>query len=247
MACWLYTALGAAVGSFLNVCIDRLPRGRSLIRPSSHCETCGRTLTPWELVPILSYLLLRGRCRSCGARIPLRVLWVELGAAALFGLLCLRFGLGPWLLLASAYSSLLLVVVVIDLEHHKILNRLTYPAIALAAVAAPFTPGRPAVELFLGGLLGFGLLFLLAWAIPSGMGMGDVKLSAFLGLTLGYPHIVLALLLAFISGGLVAGSLWAARVLRRGDAVAFGPFLASSGFVTLLYGDAMLGWWLGRV
>lgn len=239
--------LGTIVGSFLNVCIDRLPRGASLSSPPSQCEACGRRLSPLELIPVLSYTALRGRCRTCGARFPARVVAVEAGTGLAFLLVFEQFGLSLQAGLAIAYTCLLIVIGVIDLEHHRVLNGLTYPAIALALAAAAVTPGRGLLSLLLGGLIGGGALLLLALVSPRAMGFGDVKLSFFLGLVLGYPLVVVGLFLAFVVGGLVSLGQLAAGKVRRGDAVAFGPYLALAGFAALLYGDRLLTWWLSRV
>ena len=239
--------LGTIVGSFLNVCIDRLPRGASLSSPPSQCEACGRRLSPLELIPVLSYTALRGRCRTCGARFPARVVAVEAGTGLAFLLVFEQFGLSLQAGLAIAYTCLLIVIGVIDLEHHRVLNGLTYPAIALALAAAAVTPGRGLLSLLLGGLIGGGALLLLALVSPRAMGFGDVKLAFFLGLVLGYPLVVVGLFLAFVVGGLVSLGQLAAGKVRRGDAVAFGPYLALAGFAALLYGDRLLTWWLSRV
>lgn len=238
-----FVVLGALIGSFLNVCVDRIPRGQSILSGRSYCEACGKPLEPLELIPLVSFLALRGRCRQCGERIPLRSLLVELGTAAVFGLIWLRY---PGQLLAgiiAAYASLLIVILVIDLEHGRILNKLSYPAIGLAILAAPITPGRPLLDLLAGGVLGFGVLLAIALIYPAGMGMGDVKLAAFIGLTVGLPYIWLALFLAFVGGGLISGVLVAVKVLGRRDPIAFGPFLAAGAMTTLLYGETILSWW----
>ena len=238
--------LGAVVGSFLNVCIDRLPRGGSLMEPPSQCDSCGRRLTPLELIPVFSYLSLGGRCRTCRATIPARVPIVEAATAALYLLVVLRFGLSLAAGVGALFVSVLVVVAGIDLEHHRILNRLTYPAIALAMVAA-FLPGRPTLSLLVGGGIGAGALLLLALVSPRAMGYGDVKLALFVGLILGYPLILVSLFVSFVIGGLSSAFLLAARRLRLGQAVAFGPYLALGATVTYLYGASLLMWWLARV
>jgi leader peptidase (prepilin peptidase)/N-methyltransferase len=234
---------GLVLGSFLNVCIDRLPRGESVAEGRSRCDSCGRVLSARELIPLLSYAALGGRCRTCRARIPLRVLLVELGTGLLFGLIWLRYPASLKAVLIAAYAALLIVILVIDLEQGRILNKLSYPAIGLALLAVPFTPGRNADQLLIGGAAAFGLLLLIAWIYPAGMGLGDVKLAAFIGLTVGYPQVWLALFLAFVGGGLISGALVLARVLGRKDPIAFGPFLAAGAIATLLYGDSILTWW----
>jgi leader peptidase (prepilin peptidase)/N-methyltransferase len=140
-----------------------------------------------------------------------------------------------------------MVMAITDLESQRILNLVVFPAIGVAFVAAFFTPGRSLIQLLLGGVVGFVILFLLAVLVSGGMGMGDVKLAAFIGLMVGFPQIGLVLLLAFVIGGLIAGVLWAAGRLSRGDRVAFGPYLALGAVIGLLYGDQLLALWLGRM
>jgi prepilin signal peptidase PulO-like enzyme (type II secretory pathway) len=242
-----YGVIGAVVGSFLNVCADRLPAGESIVTPGSHCANCQRPLTAWELIPVFSYVLLRGRCRSCGVQIGLRSPLVELLTGGLFALTLARFGLSTTSLLVSAYVCFLMVMAITDLEGQRILNSVVLPAIGLALLASFFTPGRSWVQLLLGGAVGFVVLFLLAVLVSGGMGMGDVKLAAFIGLIVGFPQIGLVLVLAFVMGGLIAGSQWAAGRLARGDRVAFGPYLALGAVIGLLYGNQLLALWLGRI
>ena len=237
--------LGTVIGSFLNVCIDRIPRGESLIAGSSHCDSCGQPLRIQDLIPIFSYLALRGKCRYCAASIPIRGPLVELGAGALFYLAWLRYPASLEAFLVGGYGAILIVVLFIDLEHRRILNKISYPAIAIALLASPFVPGRSALEMLAGGALGFGTLLILALLYPAGMGMGDVKLAAFIGLAVGHPHILLALFLSFVLGGFLSGGLVLAKVLGRRDPIAFAPFLAAGAIATMLYGEQILSWWAG--
>lgn len=237
-----YSLLGLAVGSFLNLCIDRLPEGRSIISPSSHCETCGRRLALFDLVPVLSYLWLRGRCRYCAARIPLRILAVEFGTGLLFALLWHLHDNALQLALATLYIVFLIVILVVDLERHRVLNRLVYPGLALALLTAPFVPHHRLLELLGGGLVGFGLFLLIALAYPGGMGMGDVKLAALIGLMVGFPEILVALFLSFVAGGIAAASLMLGGFKGRRDPIPFGPFLAIGGMVSMLFGETILTW-----
>lgn len=237
--------LGAAVGSFLNVVADRLPGGGSLLAPPSHCGTCGRRLGPLDLVPVVSYLALRGRCRTCGTAIGARALWVEVGTGLLFALAAWR--ITPWdavsgvkLVLVSAYLAVLLVVTVTDLEHGLILNRVMIPAIGLGLVGAPLA-GWPDLLCHLGGgLLGVGLIALIIRLVPGGMGWGDARLAGFVGLATGLPGLFFSLFVGFVSGGLVAGALLVSGRVRRGEVIPLGPFLALGGAATLLFGNQML-------
>ena len=240
----LYAVLGLVVSSFLNVCIDRLPERASIVSPPSHCPACGRRLAPFDLIPLLSYLLLRGRCRYCGAPIPRRVLLVESVTGLLFVLLWYRYGLSLWLLLATLYTCFFIVIFFIDLEHQLVLNRVIYPAIVVALLAIPLTPNHDAAELLGGGAIGFGLLFLIAFIYPAGMGMGDVKLATFIGLVVGFPSVFAALLISFVAGGLVGGGLLLTGLKGRKDPIPFAPFLVAGGMVAMLYGQQIIDWYV---
>jgi leader peptidase (prepilin peptidase)/N-methyltransferase len=240
----LYALLGLVVSSFLNVCIDRLPERESIVSPPSHCPACGRRLAPFDLIPLLSFILLRGRCRYCGAPIPRRVLLVESMTGLLFVLLWYRYGFSLWLLLATLYTCFFIVIFFIDLEHHLVLNRVIYPAIVVALLFIPFSPGYSAKELLFGGLIGFALLFLIAFIYPAGMGMGDVKLATFVGLVVGFPSVFVALLFSFVAGGLVGGGLLLTGLKGRKDPIPFAPFLVAGGMVAMLYGKEIMDWYL---
>ncbi|MBI2287744.1 MAG: prepilin peptidase [Chloroflexi bacterium] len=222
----VFALLGLFTGSFLNVCIDRLPRGQSIIRPPSHCATCNQKLGFLDLIPLLSYLWLRGRCHYCHTHIPIRLPVVEATTGLLFTFLYTKFGLGLELGIALIYTGLLIIIFVIDLENQLILDKITYPAMVLALAFAPFWPGLEVLSSFPGGVpgkllsaLAGGVLGLMAMALPlilshGGMGWGDVKLGALVGLMTGYPLVFVAILLSWISGGLVATILLAFKIKR---------------------------------
>lgn len=240
-----WAVLGTAIGSFLNLVADRLPEGGSLLFPPSHCEACGRRLSPAELVPIWSYLTLRGRCRICSTPVGVRTLGVELGTGLLFGLAARRTAPSnpeEWvtLVLVSTYLAVLVVVTVTDLEHGLILNRVMVPAIGLGLVGALLV-GWPGLLFHLGsGLLGAGVIILIITLVPGGMGWGDARLAGFIGLVVGLPGVLFALFVAFVSGGLVAGALLASGRRKPGETIPLGPFLALGGGAALLYGEEML-------
>jgi len=249
----LVFVLGACIGSFLNVLADRLPAGRSIVHPPSHCEACGRRLTPLELIPILSYLLLRGRCRTCRAPIPRRVLLLELATAVAFWLLYLKYGVSLRLVILAFYFSLFLTIAVIDLEHKLILNRLVYPASPLALALCTFYPlglaeGRAPLSSFLFSLLGGAICFLIlllpALIWREGMGWGDVKLAGLIGLALGFPGGLVALGLGIVAAGVPAIFLLALRIKGRHDSLPFGPFLAAGVLATLIWGQFIVDWYL---
>ena len=251
----LFSLLGLVVGSFLNVCIDRLPLGKSIISPPSHCDACQQRLTARDLVPLFGYLWLRGRCRYCGARISPRFPAVELATALLFACLSWYYGLSPELVMALLYGCLFLLIFVIDLEHGLVLDIIVYPGIALALVFSffwfksdmTFWPEIGALSALLGGATGFGLLLIPYLIYREGMGGGDVKLAGLIGLATGFPHIFISLLLAFFAGGLVAIFLLLSRLRRRKEAIPFAPFLAAAAMVTLIWGETIYDWWVGLV
>ena len=251
----IFILLGMVVASFLNVCCDRLPAGESIVYPPSRCPACKRRIKVKDLIPVFSYLWLRGRCRYCQAAIPRRVLWVEVGTAALFGLFYWNYGLSLELPIALFYGSLFIVFLVIDLEHRLILNKIVYPAMGVALLISilfsipgflPQTEIVPGiVQAAIGGGIGFVLFFLVVLFSRGGMGWGDVKMAALIGLVIGFPLVFVALLLAVIAGGLVAGLLLALKIKKRRQAIPFGPFLSLATIVTLLFGGNILNWYLG--
>jgi leader peptidase (prepilin peptidase)/N-methyltransferase len=168
--------------------------------------------------------------------LPLRNVLVELCTAVVFGFLAARYGLTGHMLLLSLYLSILILITVIDLEHRLVLNRVIVPAILLALIAGPFTPGLNWRTVLVGGLVGFGLFYLAAVLYPGGMGAGDVKLAAFIGLITGFPVIVLALLVTILAGGVISLLLIVTRLRSRRDFIPYGPFLVIGGVFALLWG-----------
>ncbi|MBM4433418.1 MAG: prepilin peptidase [Chloroflexi bacterium] len=250
----VFALLGSAVGSFLNVCIDRLPAGKSLAYPSSHCDICQHRLSPKDLVPVFSYLWLRGRCHYCQTPIPRRILWVEIGTGLLFALAFWRFGLTPQFAVTAFYISIFVVLGIIDLEHRLILNKIIYPMsiIALIISILPISrnidiplPWPTAVNGVIGGAIGFGFLLIPALISRGGMGWGDIKLAALIGLITGFPLIFVSLLLGIIAGGAVAGILLLLKIKSKKEAIPFGPFLSAAAIATLFWGNTILNWYLG--
>ncbi len=244
---WMYGILGLVIGSFLNVCVDRIPENQSINKPPSHCPHCKKRIAFYDLVPVISYLVLRGRCRNCKEKIPFRVFFVELLTGLVFFLIWNRFGQSWQTLVFSIYSALLIVIAFIDLEHHKVLNQLVFPAIWFSLIMVPLLHFEDFWSYLAAGLVGFAALFLISVIRPGAMGMGDVKLVIFLGLITGFPDIILLLFMAFVLGGLIAGILLLLKKIGRKDSMAFGPYLALAGFIVLLYGDQIMSWWTRMV
>jgi leader peptidase (prepilin peptidase)/N-methyltransferase len=233
--------LGAIFGSFLNVVTYRLPRHESLVTPASHCPCCGTPVRPYDNIPVISWLLLRGHCRSCGEGISVRYPLVE----ALTGALCLGAVLAHHRAAPLALSLLLIVLVVpaaaIDLEHRLIPNAITGPGAVLAlALGTGLDPGGEPARLIAAACAG-GFLLLAALAYPGGMGMGDVKLAAVMGLCLG-SAVAPAVLVALLAGTLLGLVVIARRGAREGrkTAIPFGPFLALGALVAVYAGHPLV-------
>jgi leader peptidase (prepilin peptidase) / N-methyltransferase len=240
--------LGLLIGSFLNVVIHRVPRGESVVRPPSACPACGTQIRSRDNVPVLSWLLLRGRCRQCGAGISVRYPLVELGCALLFGVLALRFGL-DWALPAYLYLAAVgLALALIDIDVKRLPNVLTYPSypVALALLGGAALLGSESgsfLRAVLGGIAAFVFYFLLALVYPAGMGLGDVKLSGVLGLYLGWLGwgvLALGLFLGFLLGGLLGVMLIALRRGGRKSKVPFGPFMLLGVLLAVLVGQPLV-------
>jgi leader peptidase (prepilin peptidase) / N-methyltransferase len=241
----LAAAVGAIFGSFLNVVAYRLPRGESLSRPRSRCPQCQTPIKPYDNVPVLSWLALRGRCRSCRAPIPARYPLVE----AMTGLLCagvvLAKGPDEDALLGVALVLLLIPITLIDLDHRIIPNKLTLLGAVVAPVLVALAAPDALLEHLIAAVAAGGFFLLAALAYPRGMGMGDVKLAAVLGLFLGRA-VGPAVFVALVAGTLVGAAVIARKGAQEGrkTAVPFGPFLALGAVVALFAGDAMVDWYL---
>lgn len=231
-------APGLMLGSFLNVVAARVPLRRSIVSPGSACMSCGHELAWYENVPLLSWVALRGRCKSCGARIPARYPAVELTAALLVAACFWKFGLSGEALLAAFFCLTLVSLSAIDVEHRIIPNRIVVPAAAI--VLAAQTALKPSPEWAIAGFGASGFLFLAALVYPAGMGMGDVKLALLLGAMLGRT-VPIALLLGMVAAMVPAFVLLA----RHGGAarkmgIPMGPFLALGSVACLFAGHPLL-------
>ncbi|MFC1957542.1 prepilin peptidase [Chloroflexota bacterium] len=249
--------LGTSFGSFLNVVIDRLPRGQSLVYPPSHCGTCGKKLGVFELIPIASYLWLKGRCRYCKASIPRRILAVEMGSGLLFALISFNYGFSIEFLVLAFYTCIFIILTLIDLEHGLILNKITYPAIGISFALAPFWSslgfsrtflgGNSVLHVFLsslsGGVIFAGFFLIIILLSRGGMGWGDVKMAWLIGLVTGFPSVLVAMMVSFISGGLTAGLLLLLHLKSRKETIPYGPFLAIGAFIALLWGENIIDWY----
>jgi leader peptidase (prepilin peptidase)/N-methyltransferase len=237
---------GLAVGSFVTVVAHRVPRGESIVGPRSRCPACGAQIAAHDNIPILSWVLLRGRARCCGEPISPRYPLTELGMGALYATTVLvLWGDGTDVALGLVFVTMLAAVTLTDLELRIIPNRILLVATVLGvAIAAVGDPGSLAERAIAAAVAG-GLLFLAALAYPRGMGMGDVKLAAAMGLFLG-RSVGPAVLVALLAGSLVGLAMIARHgAAARKRAIPFGPFLALGGIVGLLAGGPLVGWYLG--
>jgi leader peptidase (prepilin peptidase)/N-methyltransferase len=240
---------GLIIGSFLNVVIYRLPREESLVYPGSRCPACRMSIRPWDNIPVVSYLLLRGRCRSCGHPIAWRYPAVEALTGALFVLAVVRFGLTLHTGTILLFLSALVAIAFIDLDHQVIPNAITLPGIPLGLVAGLSFGEPPFLERVIGALAGAGFLYLVllygsAVYGQDAMGEGDLNLIALVGAFLGWKGVVVTILLGCLSGSAVGLALIGLRRLRRREHMPFGPFLAFGALVALFWGDALVGWYL---
>jgi leader peptidase (prepilin peptidase) / N-methyltransferase len=243
----LAAALGLIVGSFLNVVAWRLPRRESLVRPRSRCPRCSTAIAPYDNVPVLSWLVLRGRCRHCGAGISSRYQLVELATGALYTLVVIAKHDALDVALGLLLVTALVPITLIDLDLRLIPNRITLPASVAALLAAVILDVSFVPEQLVAGAAAGGFFLLAALAYPRGMGMGDVKLAGLLGLYLGRA-VGPAIFAGLIAGVVVGAAIVARKGAREGrkTAVPFGPFLALGGLVGLFVGDALVDAYLGR-
>lgn len=235
---WQYLLIfisGTIIGSFLNVCIYRIPLGKSIVFPGSHCIKCGGRLKARHLIPVISYILLGGKCSYCNAKISARYPLVELLTGFLYTVLFVKF---YWTLYFFKYAflvSLLLIISFIDLQIQIIPNGLVLWGLAMGLIFALIDKYYPFTGYFLGALIGGGLFLLIALLSRGGMGGGDVKLMFFLGLFLGWEKTLLTLFLSFVSGGFFAFSVLILGLKRRKDPIPFGPFINTAAITAVIF------------
>ena len=228
------------------------------MRPPSYCESCQRPLASIDMVPVFSYVWLRGKCRHCQAAVPYRVVLVEIATGALFVAVFSLYGIGIEFVVLSACLSLLFAISLIDLEHQLILNAMVFPSIVTLLILAPFWTEIGITRSFLGnetlvaslansylsGLGAFLVFLIIAIISPAGMGGGDVKFAAVLGLMVGFPGILFAIWISAVGGGLIAITLVLTGKKGRKDVISFGPFMALGAAVVLIAGPGLTDWYL---
>lgn len=235
---------GAVIGSFLNLCIYRLPRGETVVYGGSRCTNCGQGLQARDLIPVISYLWLRGRCRHCDTAISGQYPLVELCTAALFVVIFMFWGLSWQTVLMWVLGAILICASVIDWRHRIIPDELIITGLCLGLPLTWLVSTGTMLAGVGGFLLAGSLLLLIALVSRGGMGGGDIKLGAVMGLYLGWSQVLVALFAAFLAGGITGILLMATRGWKRKDAVPFGPFLALGSLLAAFYGQQIISWYL---
>jgi len=242
--------LGLIVGSFSNVCIYRIPRNESIIFPASHCPKCRSNISPKDNVPILSYILLKGRCRNCKSKISIQYPIVEFLTGLTYLTIYLAYGLSIQTLIYIILSSALVIIAFIDLNEQIVPDVISLPGIVIGFIISFFVPYISFINSALGVFVGGGIILVIGLAgsvifKKEAMGGGDVKLAAMIGAFLGWRYVVISLFLGFFLGALTGIILIIAKIKSREDMVPFGPFIVLGSFITLLWGEKIISWYLG--
>lgn len=232
--------IGLVIGSFLNVAASRMLQGQSIVYPASHCDHCKEKLRPWELIPGLSYLILRGRCQRCQAPIPAIYPFMEAVTGLIFGVLAWKVGLSIELIIGWFFISVLIIAVQTDLRARIIPNKLTYFAIFAGLLLRLWHPLQPWWDHAAAGLAAGGVFFLLAVLSKGGIGGGDIKLFIFIGFMLGVPQTALTIFLSCLLGTLYGIGLWLTGRYKRGMQVPFAPFIAAGSLIIYLWGKELI-------
>ncbi|MFB9974247.1 prepilin peptidase [Allobacillus sp. SKP2-8] len=242
---YLYIAvLGLILGSFYNVVGLRIPNGESIVHPPSHCPSCNNRLKPMELIPVFSYMTLGGKCRNCQSKISPIYPFFEALTAVLFVFAFYQIGFNWNLLIAWSLISLLIIISISDIHTQLIPDWILIFFFLLIGVLRVFVPTEPWYDAYLGAIVGFAILLALAVISRGGMGGGDIKLYAVIGLALGMQNTILSLLLAAFLGTIIGLILMPFGKVKRGVPFAFGPFIAIGALLAYFYGDLMIDWYV---
>ena len=242
--------LGLIVGSFSNVCIYRIPRNESIIYPASHCPKCHSNIAPKDNIPLLSFILLKGRCRNCKSKISIQYPIVEFLTGLIYLIIYLIYGLSIQTLVYIILSSALIIIAFIDLNEEIVPDVISLPGIVIGFIISFFVPYISFVNSALGVLVGGGIILIIGLVgsvifKKEAMGGGDVKLAAMIGAFLGWRYIVISLFLGFFLGALAGITLIMSKIKSREDAIPFGPFIVLGSFITLFWGEKIISWYLG--
>lgn len=236
---------GLVFGSFYNVVGLRVPQKESIVHPPSHCPTCQRRLTVLDLVPVLSYVFLGGKCRSCGNKISWVYPFIELMTGVLFAFAYWQLGWGIELIVAFFFISLLVIIVVSDLAYMLIPDKVLVFFLPLLAIGRVLSPLTPWWDSLVGAVVGFGILYIIAVLSNGGMGGGDIKLFFLIGLVLGTIDTLLTLFLAAVIGMIVGIIVLSKNKQGRKTPIPFGPSIALAAVIVYFYGDLLIKWYLG--
>ncbi|MBM7871906.1 leader peptidase (prepilin peptidase)/N-methyltransferase [Clostridium pascui] len=238
--------LGTIIGSFLNVCIYRIPKSQSIVYPPSHCANCKINLKPYDLIPVLSYTLLKGRCRYCREKISVRYSIVEFLTGILYVSIYVKYGVTLDAIKYIIMVSILIVIGMIDLETTNVYFKttLTGSILAIIFLALHAYMGLPVINYIYGGVIGGGTLSLITIITKGGMGGGDAEICFICGLFLGLKLTLLMLFLSFVIGSVVGVALIALSKKTRKDYVPFGPFIVLASIITILWGQGIITWYL---
>lgn len=242
--------LGLIVGSFSNVCIYRIPGNESIIYPASHCPKCCSNISPKDNIPLLSYILLKGRCRNCKSKISIQYPIVEFLTGLIYLIIYLIYGLSVQTLIYIILSSALIIIAFIDLNEQIVPDVISLPGIVIGFILSFLVPYISFINSALGVLVGGGIILIIGLAgsvvfKKEAMGGGDVKLAAMIGAFLGWRYIMISLFLGFFLGALAGIFLILSKIKSREDVVPFGPFIVLGSFITLLWGDKIISWYIG--
>lgn len=235
---------GLLIGSFLNVCICRIPCGRSVLFPSSCCTSCSRRITPLDLIPVVSFVLLRGRCRNCGEKISRRYIYVELLTGLLFSVIYIYLGCESTFLKNIFLTSFMIIAAFIDLEHYIVPNKLILFGLGAGAVFLYIIKDPLYESAWWGAASGGGFLLLLMILSRGGLGSGDVKLAAVVGIFLGWPLALFTVFLSCCLAGLTGISLILMKKMRPKDIIPFVPFMAISSYIAMIWGRELISWYI---
>lgn len=238
---------GLCIGSFLNVCIYRIPRDESIIFSSSHCTNCNYKLQVIDLIPVLSYIFLKGRCRKCNEKISMEYPAVEILNGALYLIIYLRYGFSIYTIKYFLLCSLLIVIASIDLKTHYVYrNTILFGlfSVVIIYIADYFLLANLPWSELIGGAIATLIIGTIVF-LTGGMGEGDIEISLIIGLFLGYKKSILSIFIAFILGGIVATMLLFLRSKGRKSEIAFGPYLAMAAIISILFGNEIINWYLG--
>lgn len=240
-----FAIIGLIIGSFLNVCIFRIPKEQSISYPPSHCMKCGERIKPYDLIPVLSYILLKGKCRNCGDKISIRYPMIELFTGIIFLTLYMKFGLTLAFFKYAVFSCFLIVIGMIDLDTTDVYQKTTISGIIAAAafVIAGYFFGLSIWNFILGGIIGGGVIYVI-YKTTGGMGDGDAEICLLSGLFLGWKLAILMLFLSFVLGGIVGIFLLMTKKKSRKDYIPFGPYIAIGSFISVYFGMNIINWYL---